>query len=119
VAYAYPAAHSQEAFNRPEGCTAEEETITIAGDSFSKENGAETCVPSNNNVAWTLFPWVVDTNAAGKFPGCANGNTVITAETSPAFVGDVVASPAVVATACQNFVPVGNATDANGPAPGN
>jgi len=72
-----------------------------------RETGVQRCPPSKGVLGWVLFPWVTDTLAANNFPGCAdaNGETVLTEETSPAFVSDAefaaVPPPDV---ACQNFV---------------
>ena len=108
VAFAFPGTEASDySFNRPNNCEDIDENITVAGDTFARPSGFQACTANNNNVAWTLFPWVAETNAAGKQPGCEAGVTVIAAETNPSFTGDVVAPPALAAQkVCQNFVAV-------------
>ena len=95
------------AFNRPQGCVNVTVDLSVQGQTFARPVGAQRCAPSGDNTAWSIFPWVKDTNAAGEFPGCAaaGGDTVLTEQTSPAYQGTAAAAPEVEATACQNFVP--------------
>lgn len=104
-----PGAPAGETFNRPEGCVAQTASAQFGEKlSFSVPNGIQICTPTKDNTAWSIFPWVADTNGAGNFPGCAAaaGATVITAESSPAFVGSGIAGPSGAARGCQNFVPL-------------
>jgi hypothetical protein len=129
--YPYPEADSQIPFNRPQDCSdiTKEVTIPLINQAVQQPTGVQRCTPSKDTLGWVLFPWVADTQAAGKFPGCANagGATLLTQETSPAFVneGDAAAVPPPDA-ACQNFVisaprpdliPDLNGSDAPAPAP--
>ena len=75
--------------------------VSAINDTITKSTGVQKCGTTKNNLAWTIFPWVKDTKAAGNFPACAEGATLLTEETSPAFSGTGVA-PA--SEACQNFV---------------
>ena len=97
-------------FNPPEGCVEGEVTRDVQGVEITEPNGVQTCTPKKGGeLAWVLFPWVKQTNAAGRYPGCAATNdTVITQEASPAFTGEGTA--ATQAVVCQNFVPTENAT---------
>jgi hypothetical protein len=85
----------------------EEVTIPLINDTVQQSTGVQKCIPTTKTLGWVLFPWVADTKGAGTFPGCANagGATLLTQETSPAFVSEsdnsVVAPPT---EACQNFV---------------
>jgi hypothetical protein len=93
-----------EAFNRPDGCVAGEETVTVEGVDIQRPTGVQICDPKvNDERPWSVFPWVRDTGALGTFPACATAaGWVLTEETSPAFRGDAVAAdPSAVA--CQNY----------------
>lgn len=105
ISFPFPGANSYNPFNRPDACVTVEEPINFPdiGETVNRPTGVQKCTPSKDTLGWVLFPWVADTNAAGNFPGCAaaGGATLLTKETSPAFVGDIAAPPAA---ACQNFV---------------
>ncbi len=108
IVYPYPEAEAQIPFNRPQDCTdvMENTTIPLINEDIQQPTGVQKCTPSKKVLGWVLFPWVADTQGAGTYPGCANagGATLLTQETSPAFVpseGEAVATPAA---ACQNFV---------------
>ena len=106
ISFPISTAQSYDPFNRPQDCVTVEESVNVPeiGETVSKPTGVQKCTPSKNNLAWVLFPWVADTNAAGNFPGCAaaGGATVLTSETSPAYVGYTLVAPPTAA--CQNFV---------------
>ncbi|KAG7674543.1 hypothetical protein KSW81_000193 [Nannochloris sp. 'desiccata'] len=108
VIYPYPEADSQVPFNRPNDCVdiTEDITIPLIDDTVPRSTGVQRCTPSKDVLGWVLFPWVSDTQAAGNFPGCDNagGATILTQETSPAFVSDGNAAVAPPTAACQNFV---------------
>lgn len=111
IKYPYPEVDSQVPFNRPKDCVATTENVTIPviGETVERPTGVQVCTPSKNVLGWVLFPWVSDTQAAGNFPGCAsaNGATILTQETSPAYVSDpdnAVVDPPSASAACQNYV---------------
>ena len=104
--FPFPETDYNTTFNRPEGCVENTTVIVIGGDvdrnisiNVTEDTGLETCV-DNNNHAWVIFPWVKD-----NFSPCSDGVTVLTQETSPAYVGDVEASQEeVLEFACQNYL---------------
>lgn len=100
-----PADGENVVFNPPKGCT--EGTQPVLGFPEATEpNGIQTCPPSKDQVNWSIFPWVRDTEGLGEFPGCTSSNqsTVISYQSSPAFTGEGVATGDWEAQICQNFV---------------
>lgn len=102
-------------FNRPQGCVNMQRTISIGGQDFQQDDGIQACDTGKDGNQWVLFPWTLDSNALGAYPGCANaegagstGSSFISRETSPAFTGTPVdATPELIQTwVCQNFPPV-------------
>jgi len=96
-------------FNRPADCV----QLPSLSPSSSTDNttyiDAQNCTSSVDNTGWTLFPWVVDSNASGAFPGCwsAEGATILTPVTSPAYVppsDEQVVQVPFELVACQNYV---------------
>ena len=94
-------------FNRPKGCTLETKDVDVSvsvSDTnvtipVTEETGLEFC-QDNKDETWVIFPWVQE-----NFAPCSDGVTVLTSETSPAFSGDVVATPEqVLESACQNYL---------------
>jgi hypothetical protein len=103
-------------FNPPNGCV---EGATEVGGfvGFTEPDGIQTCPPTKSQLGWSIFPWVLDSNGLDQFPGCAeaNGSTVITYQSSPAFTGEGIAAPGFESQLCQNFLFVAPPT-ANGTA---
>ena len=105
-----PADGEAVVFNPPKGCVEGERTVTVDGvGDFSEPNGIQTCPPTKDQLSWTIFPWVRDTNGLTKFPGCGTQvsnpiNTVITYQSNPAFTGEAVATGDYEAQLCQNFL---------------
>lgn len=97
-------------FNRPADCVQEALPSNAGDNTTTAYIDAQSCTSSVDNTGWALFPWVVDTNASGNFPGCrsANGTTVLTPFTSPAYAvsasGQQVIEVPFESVACQNYV---------------
>jgi hypothetical protein len=93
-------------FNPPKGCV--EGAVEVGGgfEDFTEPNGIQTCPPTKDQLGWTIFPWVKASDGLGRVPGCAqaNGSTVITYQSSPAFTGEGIAEPGFESQLCQNFL---------------
>lgn len=102
-------------FNRPQGCKDQTRELLVGGGVYTQPNGIQACDTGVDGNQWVLFPWTLDTNALGTFPGCSNPqgasstlSTFLSQPTSPAYYGNnVVADDAVQEEyVCQNFVSV-------------
>jgi len=96
-------------FNRPDGCIVGEEDVPIGdtGVTVQEPTGLATC---SGDSRWALFPWVQETNGAGRLEGCSvetPPSTQTINSLNPAFPTAGEESPAVTCTqVCQNFVPL-------------
>ncbi|KAI3434913.1 hypothetical protein D9Q98_002967 [Chlorella vulgaris] len=64
-------------FNRPEGCTEvpDEEPLPGFPDiTINQTIGILACSTSDKQWRWTVYPWVVQSNGLGRYPGCATAN---------------------------------------------
>ncbi|EFN56973.1 expressed protein [Chlorella variabilis] len=103
-------------FNRPDGCVALEESVPLSADfpgiNITQPTGILACSNSNKQWRWTVYPWVLETNGLGNYPGCANAaGAASTAYTylsneSPAGGDAAPSTPAArAALVCQNNLP--------------
>lgn len=116
IPYIYPLSAGQTtSFQRPEGCVDLENDLTVAGQVYQRPNGIQSCDTGEDGNQWVLFPWTLDTNGLGRYPGCSNPqgasetlSTFLSQPTSPAYYGNDVVAPqaAVDRWVCQNFVGV-------------
>ncbi|KAL4854525.1 O-methyltransferase MdmC [Chlorella vulgaris] len=78
-------------FNRPEGCTEVQTTESLPGFpdiSINQSIGILACSTSDKQWRWTVYPWVVDTNGLGSYPGCATANAEGVTPSTGSFISD-------------------------------